>query len=189
MSNLFQAEASKDLVRIADQMEGVESGTPEYNSLKEQYKQACELAGITKNGKSTAGTHFSSAEIKASRAKALVQVREYLDDIRHWENELPTKQFGSVEYIAISHLANYKGMGCEINLEIPDSFYGRYSGYKCIKARKSLIMQHQLKGYPNIEYGLIDYGMGLCTNRKEKNAFYEKYAVPYNERLKQQKDG
>lgn len=180
----IKKRALADLVRIADQMEMFSDSEDQtiMRELKRDYKLAMKQAGIGVNKDKS--LMWSAKQIAESRAQALVKAKEYLDDIEQWEKKLEQNQFGSVEYIALSYKCNYRGMASEINLEIPDSFYAGISGTRCHKARKNLVMQQQLQAYPNLECGLIRYGLELCKGREAKTEFFNKYAVPYNERLK-----
>lgn len=185
--DLGKQQAMHELVKLADILETCDAGSAEHKYYSSEYRKQLRASGIMKGNKVANADEFSAKEISDSRAKALIQVKEYLDKIEYWEEELPKKQWGTVEHIAVSYLANYRGMKCEINLEIPDHFAGSMTGNACYKARKSLVLQQHLQGYGSIERGLIKYGLAICKGREEKKAFFEKYAVAYNERLKQKK--
>ena len=178
-------EAAERLCRIAEQMETCEDPR-ERKELSRQYKAASIDAGIIdENGDLTNGKEFmyKPEQIAASEQQAMLKVVEYLDKIEHWSQELVRLQGGSsTEYIAISYIANWKGMPCEINLEIPDSFYRSFNGVACYKARKTLFSATQLQAYRTIEYGLIAYGLDLLKGEPRK-AFFEKYAVPINKKI------
>jgi hypothetical protein len=177
-------QALQKLARIADMMENCEPDDPMFKELKKDYKSTMEAAGITKGGKLENKHAYTLKQVRESRIKALEKAKFYLDDIERWSVDLPKLQSGQVEYIAISYLSNYKGMNCEINLEIPDSFYADFAGVKCYKAVKGLFIQKQLQSYPSIEYGLIKYAMELIKG-PERREFFDKYAVRYNNRLQE----
>ncbi len=185
----MNSAALEQLVKIADRMEDCDD-PQEMKQLQRDYRAASIAAGITDaNGNlKDKGWRHTPAQLKESRAKALAKVKEYLDDIRTWEVKLPELQSGSVEYIIVSCLVNFKGMACEINLEIPDGIYSNMTKTSCYKARKSLVSQNQLKTYASIEQGLIAYGLDVCLKGiDEKREFFQKYAVPYNKRLTEEK--
>jgi len=156
MSDLFQQNAAEQLAKIAERMEGLEPDDPFRKELQKEYKYYLELSGIKKE---VQGHGFSSQKITASRKKSLVEVIKALKNLEEFEKKCDENRTGLTEYIAISTLANYKGMPCEINLEISATFAADVLGHKCYKARKNLFMQNVIKTYPTIEYGLLDYGM------------------------------
>jgi hypothetical protein len=176
--------AAEDLVRLADAMEGCEPGSRERKHLAGMYKQALKVMGITdSNGHVKGAKSIPKAKIDQSRAEALKKVKEYLDNIVHWEQELPKLCTSEDGYIAITYLSHSHGVPVEIQFKVCDSFYADYSGFKCIKAKVSFFNQRQLKGYHNIEYGLISFGMDLLRG-ESKREFFKQYAVPYNEKVK-----
>ncbi len=185
---LFDTEdrqrAVQDLVRIADQMETCENSIVK-RELSRDYKNAMIRAGITdKRGHVTGAPKIPKDKLENSRLEAIAKITSILDNPELLK-QVQEHTSGKDMFI-ISTLINYKGILMETNLEHCDSFYRAYSGYACIKARKSLISQKQLKGYPTIEYGLISFGIDLIKDKQEKIDFYNKYAVPYNENLKKQ---
>ncbi len=181
-------KAAMDLVRISEAMEQCESNSPFRKQLVREYKLAMVAAGITNAvGRVTNAKDIPATKIKEGREAALVKVKEYLDNIEHWSKELRKLCTGQEGYIAVSYSCNTNsGIPGEIQFKICDSFYGSYSGYKCIKAQVSLFHEKQISGYPSIEYGLIRFGMALLSKKQDKVEFFKKYAVPYNERIKGQ---
>ena|SRR3990167_2977889 len=180
--DIVKHRALADLVRIADMMEAnSDSDNPAFmRELKRDYRMAMKNANIGANKDKS--LMWSAKEIAESRNSALAKATEYLDNIQHWAVELPKQQFGQAEYIVLSVKTNYSGMACETNLEI-GSFM-----YPCYKARKSLVMQKQLASYTCVEQGLIKFALELCKTREEKISFFNKYALPYNERVKKEKE-
>lgn len=47
-----------------------------------------------------------------------------------------------------------------------------------------LFYEKQIQGFRSIEQALITIGIKLCKNSTEKKAFFDKYATPYNLRIK-----
>lgn len=163
---------------LADMMENFEPGSPERKEIAKEYSMKLKEQKLP-------GEDFrhSVDEIRRSRKSALTQIENYLYNIDYWRVKLPQMQTGEIEYIAVSCLTNYKGMACEMNLEIPNITYSSISGAKCYKAIKNLFFVKQLCNYGSIEQGLIKFGMDLLHG-EEKKKFFEKYAVPYNAKIK-----
>ncbi len=188
--NLFDTDdkkaAANDLVTIAAQMEMCED-PKQKKVLSQLYKLALIRTGITdKKGNAKNAGAFSKTKIAESKAAALQKIKTILDGAPETITELEKNdgnQFSPKVFI-ISMLANHKGMPMEVNLEHCDNFYKSFSGHACIKTRKSLFYQKQLKGYPSIEFGLIQFGLDLIKDQKEKEDFWQKYAAPYNQRMK-----
>ncbi len=187
--NLFdtydKTAAANDLVTIADQMEMCEDPAQK-KMLSKLYKLALIRTGITdKKGNAKNAGAFSKTKIAESKADALQKIKTILDGAPDAITEIQ-KNAGSEfspKVFIISMLANHNGMPMEVNLEHCDNFYKSYSGYACIKTRKSLFYQKQLKGYPSIEFGIIQFGMDLIKDQQEKEDFWRKYAAPYNQRI------
>lgn len=169
-----------ELVRLADAMESTEPGSPERKELNRQYGTVTKALGLHGN-KETLGKDYSKIAAE-SRRQALEKIKTYLDDIVRWEQELPTMAKSELGHIAVSYISSYGGFRCEIQLKIPHAFYRSYSGYAALKTRVSLVIAHQLKGYPSIEYGLIKMGLELSKGPYKK-VFFDKYAIPFNKRL------
>ncbi len=179
-------KAAEDLIRIADQMEMCDNPWIK-KELKRDYAIALKRVGITnKKGNVKGNNGFSKEKLLNSKSEALEKIKTILDNAPASIEEINSNTSGKNVFI-ISMIVNHKGMPMEVNLEHCDSFYGSYSGYACIKARKSLFSEEQLKGYPTVEYGLISFGMDLIRDKEEKAAFFNKYAAPYNERIKSTK--
>ncbi len=130
---------------------------------------------------------FTAKQIKESKQKALEKITEILNnEIDGFIDELFTQINGnyySSDKFIISYIENYKGIPAEFSIDKTDAFYSAYSGYKAIYATRSLFHEKQIKGYSTIERALIDVGLKLCS-KKEKENFFNKYAIRYNEKLK-----
>lgn len=129
---------------------------------------------------------ISSKVIKESRNKALEQIKNYLD-VDDIEGQFDSRDddYYSLNKFIVSWNCNYNGFPHEISIDIVDSFYKAYSGAKCIVARRSLVSEKQLKAYGSFERALVEQGLKLCATQNEKKEFFDKYAVAYNNRLKQ----
>lgn len=128
---------------------------------------------------------YNNKQIAASRKKALQKVVTLLD-AGNPDEAFKNKDgsYYSDEKFIVSWKGNYNGYAVENGLNKVDSFYSAYSGHKSIYTQRSLLHEKQIKGYPSIEYGLIDIGIKLCKGIDQKNEFFKKYAIPYNERIK-----
>lgn len=131
---------------------------------------------------------FTAQEIRESKAKALSQILLYLEasDVDGQFTDRNGSYYSKDKFL-VTWNANWKGIPSEFGLDKTDSFYGSYSGYKCIYATRSLLHEKQLGGYVTIERGLIEVGMKLCRTKEDKINFFKKYGAPYNEKLKQLK--
>lgn len=127
---------------------------------------------------------MTAEEIKKSKANALEKIKQFLDasDVDGQFADRDGNYYSKDKFI-IQWNANYKGMLCEFTIDKTDTFYADFSGYKAIYAVRNLFLEKQLKGYSTIERALIDVGLKLCPP-KEQKAFFDKYAVPYNEKIK-----
>lgn len=126
-------------------------------------------------------------EIKESKARALSKIKEILDGgnvDEQFKNR--SGNYYSNEKFIVTWFGNYKGMLCEFGLDKCDEFYKMYSGYAGILCVRNLVFERQKKGFPTIEFGLLRIGLDLSRTKEEKLEFFNKYVVPYNERLKQQ---
>lgn len=131
---------------------------------------------------------YKASEIKASRKKALEKIILILDkgDIEK-QFEGRSGEYHSKEKFIVTWAGNYKGMPSEMALCLTDAFYKNYSGYACIHSNTGLFHEKQIAGYPTIEYGLIAIAMKLAATREKKEDIFNKYAKPYNQRLKEKK--
>ncbi len=131
-------------------------------------------------------SNFTPKEIAASKAGALVKIREILDkeDIEAQFKDR-SGDYHSAEKFIVSWSGNNIGIPSEFSICKTDSFYQGYSGFKAIYCVASLFHQKQLKGFSSIELALITIGMRL-TKKADRPEFFQKYAVKYNERIKKQ---
>lgn len=128
---------------------------------------------------------FTTKQIKESKKAALEKIKQFLDaenvDTQFADR---TGAYYSNDKFIVTWNASWNGVPSEFAIDKCDSFYTAYSGYKAIYVTRSLFHEKQLKGYHSIERALIDVGLKLC-NKKEKKAFFEKYAIKYNAKLKE----
>lgn len=130
-----------------------------------------------------------SKQISDSRKKALLKIEEILDKGNPDQAfEDVSGEYYSKEKFIVSWIGNRNGFAHEYSIDKCDSFYQSISGFACIYARRTLFSEKQIKGFQTIERALIEIGLKLCSGRKEKIYFFEKYAKPYNERLKKKKN-
>ena len=128
---------------------------------------------------------YTTKEIKESRAKALETIKNYLDsDNIEQQFENISGDYYSNEKFIVSWLCNHNGFPHEVTIDKVDL---SYSGAKCILARRSLFSEAQLKSYHSFERALVEQGLKLCATKEIKTEFFNKYAVAYNDRLKQGK--
>lgn len=137
----------------------------------------------------TKENELPAQKVKDSRQKALEQIKIYLDseDIEgQFENK--SGEYYSSDKFIVSWSTNYKGFPYQISIDKVESFYSNMSGAKCIVARRSVLSEKQLKAYGSFERALVEEGLKLCDNKVEKKEFFNKYAIAYNNRLKQKRD-
>lgn len=115
------------------------------------------------------------------------QIRKYLDaeNVDAQFNDR-NAEYHSKDKFIVTWNENYKGIDSEFAIDKTDAFYASYSGYKAIYCTRGLFHEKQLAGYHSIERALIEVGMKLC-DKNEKEAFFDKYAVKYNQRLKKER--
>jgi hypothetical protein len=123
-------------------------------------------------------------QIADSRYDALETIKSILDagNVEDQFKDRNTSYHGSEKFI-VSWLTNTNGFPAETTIDITEPFYKAYSGYGAILCTRTLFYEKQIAGYPDIENALIQVGMQLCPKR-DRVAFFNKYAVPYNERNK-----
>ncbi|CAH7396194.1 conserved hypothetical protein [Vibrio chagasii] len=128
---------------------------------------------------------IKSSDVRKSRLDALGKIKQLLD-VPDIEGQFTDKNgsYHSSEKFIVSWLGNANGFGCEFQLEKCDDMYRTMSGYVCVHGYASLIQQKQISGYQSFELGLIQVGLKLCSGNKQKMDFFNRYAVPYNERVK-----
>lgn len=176
-------QLSDRLCRVAEAME-FNCDSEDKSLLKELRR---EYKSITNQLYPKTKEHeLPTSKVKESRKAALEKIKEYLDkeDVeQQFEN---TKENEKI----VVWVGNVDGFPKEFTIEAVDKFYTSYSGgVKCITARRCLFSEKQLKGYHSWERALIEIGLKLCSGRKEKQEFFDKYAVRYNEKLKTQNNG
>ncbi len=133
---------------------------------------------------------FSSDKIKKSKQEALDKITAFLDapDVEAQFDKI-SGDYHSKDKFIVTWNDNWKGIPSEFAIDKCDSFYSSYSGSKAILATRSLFHEKQLKAYPSIEHALIDVAITKLISKKEdKVTFFNKYAVPFNERIKNKKE-
>ncbi len=127
---------------------------------------------------------FSPVVIRKSRAAALEKVTEILEkgDIDAQFADRNGDYYSKDKFLVVWS-GNHQGMAAEFSLCKTDSVYKGMTGYAAIYTTQGLFHQHQFKGWPSIEAALIETGIGLCPTRKAKQAFWQRFAKPYNDRL------
>lgn len=155
------------------------------------FGEAADDKTVRKEKKPDDSFTYKANKIKESRQKALDEIRKFLSvPEENIENQFRDKDpnfWGSEKFI-VTWFGNYNGMFSEYKLELCDPFYLVYSGYKCVYGCAGLFHQHQFKGYSTVWRGLVMVGMLLCSNRSEKNEFFERFATPYNKHLQKLRD-
>lgn len=172
---------SNRLIYLADLLESL-SDSEDYNMVKEvkrEYKTISnQLYPPTKEHE------LPAKQVKESREKALEQIKFYLqapDIEEQFENKKEDDKL-------VVWVGNVNGFPKEFTIECVDSFYGSMSGYKCITASRCLFSEKQLKGYRTYERALLETGLKLCSGRKQKKEFFDKYIIPYNGRLQKERE-
>lgn len=124
-------------------------------------------------------------QIRESRAKALEKIKEYLEseNIEIQFENLDTNFYGKERFL-VSWISLYKSIPAEYSINLTDASYRFLSGYCCTYTTQGLFHQKQFEGYRSFERAFIEVGMKLCPNKEAKIEFFQKYAVPYNEKLK-----
>lgn len=124
-------------------------------------------------------------EIQKSRTEALEKIRKLLDvpDVEAQFDKI-SGDYHSTDKFIVSWLSNHHKIASETSIDKTDGLYQSMSGYKAIKATRSLIHEKQLKGYPTIERALLEVGLELCSSDEEKKDFFNKFVTPYNQKLK-----
>ena len=173
------------LIKLADLMESNADDPQFLKELNREYKVISKQL-FPKNKEH----ELPAKKVKESREKALEQIKQYLnsEDIEGQFEDKNGDYYSSDKFI-VSWSVNYQGFPHEMSIDKVDGFYTVYSGAKCIVVRRSLVSEKQLKAYGSFERALVDQGLKLCRNKEEKKQFFDKYAVAYNNRLKQKIDG
>ncbi|UOB18598.1 hypothetical protein [Abyssalbus ytuae] len=127
---------------------------------------------------------YTIQQIRESKKSALDQIKKFLD-AENVEEQFKDRSgdYYSKDKFLVTWYANWKGIPSEFGIDKTDQFYARYSRYKAIYVTRSLFHEKQLAGYSSIERALIEIGLKLCS-KSEKEAFFNKYAIKYNEKLK-----
>lgn len=128
---------------------------------------------------------IKESKINQSRVDALTRIKKILSTGN------PDEQFSKVsgnyysnDKFIVFWLGNWQGMPVEYSIDKASAFYSTISRYKAIYARRNLIYEKQIAAYDSIERALIEIGIKLCQSRQDKEAFFNQFAKPYNERLK-----
>lgn len=128
---------------------------------------------------------FTSEEIRESRKAALAEIEKLLahEDI---DGQFKGRSLGthSRDRFIVTWKGNYHGIACEERLDLTDSMYRAYSGYKAIRVSVSLFHEKQRDAFRSIHEGLIKTGIYLCRDRKRQVEFFDKYVPAYNEKIK-----
>lgn len=130
---------------------------------------------------------IKKSKINQSRVAALSKIKGILSlgDVEDQFSEVSGNYYSKDKFI-VTWLGNWQGMPVEYSIDKVDAFYSAYSGGKAIYARRNLFYEKQLAAYSSIERALMEAGIKLCQSRKEKQAFFNQFAKPYNERIKAQ---
>jgi hypothetical protein len=172
------------LIKLADLMESNADDPQFLKQLNREYKAISkQLFPKTKEHE------LPAYKIKETREKALKRIKEYLEveDVERQFEDRNGDYYSNDKFI-VAWAVNYKGFPYQMSIDKVDDFYSKVSGARCIVARRSLISETQLKAYSSFERALVEEGLKLCRNKEEKKQFFDKYAVAYNNRLKQKKD-
>jgi hypothetical protein len=131
-------------------------------------------------------TPFTAKQVKESRSKAFEKIKTLLD-AENVDAQFTDRNgsYYSNEKFIVTWNANWQGIPSEYGIDKTDSFYAAYSGAKAVYVTRGLLHEKQLGSYESIERALIVFGLKLCP-KKEKKAFFEKYATRYNARLKKE---
>jgi len=180
MEKELKHSLSERLCKIADQMEifADDEDNSIMKQLRREYKSISKLLYPPKKE-----NQYSAKELKESRAEALKTVEKYLssDNIEEQFNGRGG-EYHSKDKFLVSWKGNYNGFRVECSLDkTSDNLFSRA---KCIQAKRSLVMEKQVKAYGSFERGLIEVGLLLCPNREAKKEFFNRYVVKYNERIK-----
>ena len=179
---------NKHLYERLDYLQGkMEQSCDDPQFLKELSR---EYKAITKQLFPKTKEHeLPSKKVKESRQKALEQIKIHLDseDIEGQFKDKNGNYYCSDKFI-VSWNTNYNGFPHEVSIDKCESMYTGMTGAKCIVARRRLFSERQLKAYNSFERALVDQGLKLCATKTEKQEFFNKYAVAYNNRLKQQRN-
>lgn len=126
---------------------------------------------------------YTKSEIAVSRKEVLAQVIKFLS-VEDIENQFAKRDNGfySNEKFLVVWKGNKNNLPCENRLDLCDNVYATISGLKCCYVSVGLFHEKQIKGFPAIERGLIEIGL-LLSDKKDKAAFFDKYAKPYNQKM------
>lgn len=113
-------------------------------------------------------------ELRISATKAFREIVSMLD-----ENDLEKRLNGLINIV--EWLGSFNGTPC--TYQLTTACNKEYAIYLRVVTPT---ISRVVKGYVSIERCLLETGTKLSTGSKKK-WFYNKYVVPYNERLKEQK--
>ncbi|MDK9790067.1 hypothetical protein [Vibrio sp. D431a] len=127
--------------------------------------------------------------VTSNRKAALEKIKEILrvGDVEA-QFQHRCRDYHSSEKFIVTWVANWQGYAAEYKLSLTENMYRVMSGYECIYGVANLFNEHQFSGYQSVERGLLEVGLKLCANKSQKNDFFEEFAVPYNNRLKQKQE-
>lgn len=131
---------------------------------------------------------ISANEVSEARKLALGKIKVYLgaDDIEGQFSHL-NGRYHSPEKFLVTWIGNYRDMPVEYKIEKTDEVFKSMSGKVCVYGVANLFMEKEISSYSTFERCLLEIGLKLCPNRKEKAKFHADYAVPYNNRLNEAK--
>ena len=119
-------------------------------------------------------------DVKDSRLKAFKTLKMLLE-----ENKIADVDFDDGETI-ITYLGNINSFGVSYSLQKTDDDYFKFSGVRSMLIYTNFVIAKQPKSFRNIESGIITMAMELAPTKTVKTEIIEKYAMPYNEKIKQQ---
>ncbi|MBT0607621.1 hypothetical protein [Aequorivita echinoideorum] len=126
----------------------------------------------------------NNKQIADSRKKAYLKIQKILDagEVDKQFSHLSGEYYSSDKFI-VTWMGFYRGIPSEFRISKCDSFYAAFSGYQAIYACASLFHEKQFEGFSTIERALISIGLKLAPP-KQKRYFFDKYALPFNEKIK-----
>lgn len=128
---------------------------------------------------------FNQSKINQSRIKALEKIKEILskENVDEQFKDVSGGYYSKDKFI-VSWFGNWNGSAVEYSIDKVDSFTSAVLSTKAIYVRRNLFSEKQLSGYHSIERALIENGIKLCSTKNDKITFFNRFAKPYNERLK-----
>ncbi len=120
------------------------------------------------------------SEINKTRKEAFYLLKKLLE-----ENKVADDDFKDGETI-ITYLGNKNKMGVSFGFQKTDEDYFKFSGVRSMLVHTNFFVAKQLKSFGNIQSGIITMAIELAPTKTEKIEIIDKYAKPYNEKIKQQ---